>query len=282
MTCNFIGYDSAPRSKLYAPFINKYSAIYKIPSEVVAGLIKAETTSWSPSQQSFDYDKTGSFGLGQFTTATRSEGKFTNYTTGNPEGQIKDIYLWLLEKKRILKLNDLSMASIWKMVRAYNGSGASSYVYLARVKTNTKWILANACAKASEPSLYEIEKAEENRIALKMAEIKKQEAIDQANERKALTIAYATHDENAIQKAEQIVENRIKNTERAKADILRQENALKRKKVIKQTTPSTSKLPITQETTRLVFQGITITLIAIVIYIYNGYIEKTTSGLETL
>jgi len=144
-----------------------------------------------------------------------------------------------------------------------------------------------ATVTTSEPSVYEVEKAEENRIAIAKAQIKKQEAIDQALAVKERAIANATHDENAIQKAEQIIENRAIKLAKQKAQNLKDENALKKKKAQAKPKPKTQTqkqtIPTTDTTKkRLVFEGITITLIAIVIYIYNGYIEKSTSGLEGL
>jgi len=142
----------------------------------------------------------------------------------------------------------------------------------------------------SEPSVYEVEKAEENRIALALAQIKKQEAIDKALAVKERAIANASHDENAIQKAEQIIESRAIKLAKQKADIIKQENALKKKKAQAKPKPKAQTQKQKQTTTpptdttkkRLVFEGITITLIALVIYLYNGYIEKSELGVEGL
>jgi len=282
MACNFIGYSSAPRSQQYAIYINRYHEQYpNIPSEVVAGLIKTENSSWNPALYSSD-KVAQDFGLGQFTLSTRTNYGYTNYTANNPAGQIKDIYDFLTIKQK-----EMNTKTIWETVRRYNGSGPASYVYMNKVKSNTSWILKNACGtvSTSEPSVYEVEKAEETRIALAMAQIKKQESIDQALAVKERAIAYATHDENAIQKAEQVIESRLAKTEKAKADLLKTQKANKKKATEKAKAKAKAKAPTTPTTDKaktVIAGGITITVLAILIYIYNGYIPETTSGLEGL
>jgi len=135
----------------------------------------------------------------------------------------------------------------------------------------------------TEPSVYEVEKAEETRIALAVAQIKKQEAIDQALAVKERAKASATHDDNAIQKAEQIIENRLAKTQKAKADLLKQQkaNAIKKKASEK----AKAKTPTEQakETEKkLLVGGLTISFLALLIYLYHAYVPETNLGVEGL
>lgn len=314
--------NGGKNTKTYAKWINQYCNLYKYDNKpmdacAIAGLITTEVGAWPYTQNAItwnpltvadDNSKTGSRGLGQFTTGTGPNyGIYNKADQQNPEKNIKAMCQYM--SKNLLSANgDYTLAyEKYNAGTIYNNPGKDLRKHMANYASNYKWWTAHGQGKSATTPVKTADntKAVEDAKAKKKADdiakskladklhaqdVKEQaddkKAIDKAkltNDAKKLATAQATAKANALKRAKALAQAKVQKVATDKANTLKTANAYKSKNPYKNTpsTPTSSaqkNLPTPTKDyskNKVLGSGLSIFgAIAIAVVIGNGFIPK--------